>query len=192
MKREKNKTLIFVVVFVFVLLSFSFVSANIFSDLWGKFTGKIIQAQDPDIVDGPTHPTYQGQPLCKTQETAQAYCETQGYNSGTEGAAYSGGKCAEFKDGQWLLYQSNTMMDVECTIVVLNSTSSVYPAPFVKDGKADVAILHGTAPGISTLELVQAGNIQVSLGSSVGDVLMKDIELSSVMCNITRSQPRLF
>ena len=117
MKREKNKTLIFVVVFVFVLLSFSFVSANIFSDLWGKFTGKVIQAQDPDIVDGPTHPTYQGQALCKTSETAQAYCETQGYNSGTEGAAYSGGKCAEYKNGQWLLYQSNTMMDVECTNV---------------------------------------------------------------------------
>ena len=175
MKREKNKTLIFVVVFVFVLLSFSLVSANIFSDLWGKFTGKIIQASDSDLGDSPTHPTYQGQPLCKTQETAQAYCETQGYNSGTEGAAYSGGKCAEFKDGQWLLYQSNTMMDVECTNVI-----NLYPAPFVKDGKADVAILYGTAPGISTLELVQAGNIQVSLGSWVGDVLMKDTELSSV------------
>jgi len=30
------------VVFVFVLLSLSFASANIFSDLWGKFTGKVI------------------------------------------------------------------------------------------------------------------------------------------------------
>ena len=44
MKRGKNKTLIFVVVFVFVLLSLSFASANIFSDLWGKFTGKVIDS----------------------------------------------------------------------------------------------------------------------------------------------------
>jgi len=43
-KKRKNKTLIFAVVFVFVLLSLSFASANIFSDLWGKFTGKVIDA----------------------------------------------------------------------------------------------------------------------------------------------------
>jgi len=67
------------------------------------------------------------------------------------------------------------MMDVECTNVI-----NIYPAPFVKDGKADVVILYGTTPGTSSLELVQAGRIQSSLGSSVGDVLMKDIELSSV------------
>ncbi|PIZ82075.1 hypothetical protein COX98_01165 [Candidatus Pacearchaeota archaeon CG_4_10_14_0_2_um_filter_30_11] len=43
-----------------------------------------------------------------------------------------------------------------------------YPAPFVNSaGAADVAVVYGTGAGVSSLDLVQAGNIQTSLASSV-------------------------
>ncbi|MBU4116459.1 MAG: hypothetical protein KKG94_01810, partial [Nanoarchaeota archaeon] len=35
-----------------------------------------------------------------------------------------------------------------------------YPAPFVVGGSADVAVVYGTGAGVSTLDLIQAGNIQ--------------------------------
>jgi len=40
-----------------------------------------------------------------------------------------------------------------------------YPAPFVVGGSANVAIVYGTGSGVSSLDLVQAGNIQSSLQS---------------------------
>ena len=40
-----------------------------------------------------------------------------------------------------------------------------YPAPFVVGGTADVAIVYGTGEGVSSLDLVQAGNIQSNLQS---------------------------
>lgn len=43
-----------------------------------------------------------------------------------------------------------------------------YPAPFVQGGVANVAIVYGTGSGVSTLDLVQAGNIQSHLQSSMG------------------------
>ena len=42
-----------------------------------------------------------------------------------------------------------------------------YPAPFVSGGEANVAIVYGTGAGVSSLDLVQAGNIQDSLGEYV-------------------------
>ena len=43
-----------------------------------------------------------------------------------------------------------------------------YPAPFVNSaGAANVAVVYGTGAGVSSLDLVQAGNIQTSLASSV-------------------------
>ena len=43
-----------------------------------------------------------------------------------------------------------------------------YPAPFVDSaGSANVAIVYGTGAGVSSLDMVQAGNIQTSLASSV-------------------------
>jgi hypothetical protein len=39
-----------------------------------------------------------------------------------------------------------------------------YPAPFVVGGTANVAIVYGTGSGVSSLDLVQAGNIQEDLG----------------------------
>ena len=42
-----------------------------------------------------------------------------------------------------------------------------YPAPFVDNGVADVAVVYGTGAGVSSLDQVQAGNIQKSLGTYV-------------------------
>lgn len=44
MKEGKNYAIVFGVVFLFLVLSLSFTSANIFSDFWNKFTGKVIDA----------------------------------------------------------------------------------------------------------------------------------------------------
>lgn len=38
-----------------------------------------------------------------------------------------------------------------------------YPAPFVSGGAADVAIVYGTGAGVSSLDVLQAGNIQTDL-----------------------------
>jgi hypothetical protein len=40
-----------------------------------------------------------------------------------------------------------------------------YPAPFVVGSSADVAIVYGTGTGVSTLDAIQAGNIQTDLQS---------------------------
>ncbi len=40
-----------------------------------------------------------------------------------------------------------------------------YPAPFVSGGAANVAVVYGTGSGVSSLDLVQAGNIQANLQS---------------------------
>ncbi len=40
-----------------------------------------------------------------------------------------------------------------------------YPSPFVVSGAADVAIVYGTGAGVSSLDVVQAGNIQSNLQS---------------------------
>ena len=47
------------------------------------------------------------------------------------------------------------------------AAAASYPAPFVDGGVADVAIVYGTGVGVSSLDMVQAGNIQDSLGGSV-------------------------
>jgi hypothetical protein len=43
-----------------------------------------------------------------------------------------------------------------------------YPAPFIEGGVANAAIVYGTGEGVSTLDLVQAGNIQSNLQSKMG------------------------
>lgn len=42
-----------------------------------------------------------------------------------------------------------------------------YPAPFVSGSTADVAIVYGTGSGVSSLDLIQAGNIQTDLQASL-------------------------
>ncbi|GBE19982.1 hypothetical protein BMS3Abin17_00713 [archaeon BMS3Abin17] len=43
-----------------------------------------------------------------------------------------------------------------------------YPSPFVVGGTADVAIVYGTGEGVSSLDIIQAGNIQSNLQSKMG------------------------
>jgi hypothetical protein len=47
------------------------------------------------------------------------------------------------------------------------ASAANYPAPFVSGGVANVAVVYGTGTGVSSLDLVQAGNIQSSLGTFV-------------------------
>jgi hypothetical protein len=47
------------------------------------------------------------------------------------------------------------------------AAAAAYPAPFVSGGAANVAIVYGTGAGVSSLDLVQAGNIQSSLQSKM-------------------------
>ena len=43
-----------------------------------------------------------------------------------------------------------------------------YPAPFVSGSTSNVAIVYGTGSGVSSLDLIQAGNIQTDLQSRLG------------------------
>ena len=43
-----------------------------------------------------------------------------------------------------------------------------YPEPFVVSGSANVAIVYGTGTGVSSLDVIQAGNIQTNLQSKMG------------------------
>ncbi|MDP3966390.1 MAG: hypothetical protein Q8Q04_02575, partial [archaeon] len=47
------------------------------------------------------------------------------------------------------------------------AAAAAYPAPFVQNGAADVAIVYGTGAGVSSLDMVQAGNIQIDLAGYV-------------------------
>jgi len=48
------------------------------------------------------------------------------------------------------------------------AAAAAYPGPFVSGGSANVAIVYGTGAGVSSLDLVQAGNIQSNLQSKMG------------------------
>lgn len=48
------------------------------------------------------------------------------------------------------------------------AAAAAYPAPFIQGGTANVAIVYGTGAGVSSLDLVQAGNIQSNLQSRMG------------------------
>jgi len=48
------------------------------------------------------------------------------------------------------------------------AAAASYPAPFIQGGTANVAIVYGTGAGVSSLDLVQAGNIQSNLQSRMG------------------------
>lgn len=47
------------------------------------------------------------------------------------------------------------------------AAAAAYPAPFVQSGTANVAIVYGTGQGVSSLDMVQAQNIQNSLATYV-------------------------
>lgn len=63
-------------------------------------------------------------------------------------------------------------------------SAGAYPLPFIVNESVDVAIVYGTNPGVSSLEVVQAGNLQADLQGRIsielGDMLVKDTEFNSV------------
>lgn len=75
------------------------------------------------------------------------------------------------------------------------AAATSYPAPFVSGGSADVAIVYGTGTGVSSLDLLQAGNIQTNLQanlggagsttstSTTGDVIALDTSSSRIWLN---------
>jgi hypothetical protein len=66
------------------------------------------------------------------------------------------------------------------------AAAASYPAPFMDDGVADVAIVYGTGTGVSSLDYAQAQAIQTSLAGSVessssvvhGEVYLTDDEVT--------------
>jgi len=48
------------------------------------------------------------------------------------------------------------------------AAAGAYPYPFVSGGSSDVAIVYGTGTGVSSLDLIQAGNIQTDLQANIG------------------------
>lgn len=48
------------------------------------------------------------------------------------------------------------------------AAAASYPAPFISGSTADVAVVYGTGSGVSTLDVVQAGNIQSDLSARTG------------------------
>jgi len=47
------------------------------------------------------------------------------------------------------------------------AAAATFPAPFVTNGVANVAVVYGTGAGVSPTDMVEAGNIQTTLGESM-------------------------
>jgi len=67
-----------------------------------------------------------------------------------------------------------------------------YPAPFVSGGTADVAIVYGTGSGVSSLDLVQASNIQSSLQSFMGLTTSTTTTTSGEIVSLDSSATRIW
>ncbi len=52
-------------------------------------------------------------------------------------------------------------------LTIAGAAAASFPAPFVQNGVADVAIVYGTGAGVSPTDLTQAGNIQTTLAASM-------------------------
>ncbi len=71
------------------------------------------------------------------------------------------------------------------------ASAAAYPAPFVSGGTANVAVVYGTGAGVSSLDLIQAGNIQTDLQSymegtssdSSSEVVGESVQLSRGTAN---------
>ncbi len=208
MKEGKNYAIVFGVVFLFLVLSLSFTSANIFSDFWNKFTGKVIDAPgitgnavSTSSISGWTQWYNRDGPggsgdwellsnlgdICGGQNITDVQCQTtDGIPSSQTGQVVT---CTK-SDGFYCQNSQNPSgcLDYEVRFYCgENSTtvsSYIFPSPFVENGNLDLAIIYGTAEGSSSLELLQAGNIQTTINSYLSeahsDVLFKDNELSSV------------
>ncbi|MGY4884354.1 MAG: hypothetical protein ACP5NZ_02120 [Nanobdellota archaeon] len=99
--------------------------------------------------------------------------------NGTKLCQVSGGYlCKESKCVLVRSYYNCETCPNGCSNGACKLTETYYPAPFVVNGVADVAIIYGTQTSTSSLELIQAGNIQEDLNERVngtlGEALVKD------------------
>ena len=67
-----------------------------------------------------------------------------------------------------------------------------YPSPFVVGGSANVAIVYGTGTGVSSLDLVQAGNIQSNLQSYMGGTSGTSTTTSGEIMALDTSSTRIW
>jgi len=67
-----------------------------------------------------------------------------------------------------------------------------YPAPFVVGGSANAAIVYGTGSGVSSLDLVQAGNIQSNLQSYMGGTSGTSTTTSGEIISLDTSSTRIW
>lgn len=67
-----------------------------------------------------------------------------------------------------------------------------YPAPFVSGNGADVAVVYGTGAGVSSLDLVQAGNIQANLQSYMGGSSSSSTSVNGEAADLGTSGTRIY
>ncbi len=67
-----------------------------------------------------------------------------------------------------------------------------YPAPFVSGGSANVAVVYGTGSGVSSLDLVQAGNIQANLQSYMSGGTGTSTSVSGEAVDLGTSGTRIY
>ncbi len=72
------------------------------------------------------------------------------------------------------------------------AAAAAFPAPFVQNGAANVAIVYGTGNGVSPLDVVQAGNIQSALASYVGTTPNSIIPTTGEVATLDTLQSRIW
>jgi hypothetical protein len=72
------------------------------------------------------------------------------------------------------------------------AAAAAFPAPFVQNGAANVAIVYGTGAGVSPLDVVQAGNIQSALSSYVGTTPNSIIPTTGEVATLDTLQSRIW
>jgi len=159
MKREKNKTIIFAVFLFLVFLSLTFASANIFTDLWGRFTGKVINAPS---VSGNAVINY-------SQECIECAAPP-------EGCDYSGASCTSCGtlvcDGETIEVENNTHCDKEGDCVLFEGESVDFDMKHYTIDMIDENYVHfvvGTEEGVngSISRLAQGESILLSDGTKI-------------------------
>ena len=72
------------------------------------------------------------------------------------------------------------------------AAAAAYPAPFVSGGVANVAIVYGTGAGVSSLDLVQAGNLQSNLQSRMGTTTSGSVSDTEQQKSLMTSARKLY
>lgn len=72
------------------------------------------------------------------------------------------------------------------------AAAATYPSPFVVGGSANAAIVYGTGTGVSTLDLVESGNIQANLQSYMGTGTGTSVSTSGEIVSLDTSGTRIW